>query len=103
MSILHNHVKRRKSYLTVTTRTSSHSEIAALELNQTEWQSRDFEWKSHVVTLNSARRPQGGREGHNKSVSNAGKENVCVNRGLIRMKPRRFMGSEHFLWRREHD
>jgi hypothetical protein len=38
---------------------------------------------------------------HQRKSSELGKENECANRGIIRIKPRKFMGSCHFLWCKE--
>ena len=100
--MLHNHIKRRKSYLTVTTRTPSQSETSVLELRLSDCHCPDSASKG--LLAHSARQQQQWlSHGHRKAPSEAGKENVGCNRALIRMKPRKFMGSEHFLWRRERD
>jgi hypothetical protein len=91
--------KKRRSFITLVKKNTHNHDLSLLELERSDCSTPEHEWKSFMLGGSVA----GNREGYatarrQRILSGWGeKENVGTNRAIIRIKPRKFMGSCHFL------
>lgn len=107
MTELHTH-KRRRSFLTLVRKNRNPSELSLLQLNQCDIELPEAGSKSCMFKDGSPLEHETrGSELRQRQLSFGGcsnKENVPSNRGMrgiIKIKPRKYVNSCHFLWCRE--